>query len=76
MQAGEEKYNHLDAAEVGKVEKAIAEKSDWYNRWASFFVVLAIAVVFGVYSNQKKDFIENLASCLSVCSFKKELKIF
>lgn len=32
--AGEEKFNHLDPAEVGKVEKAIKEKSDWYNRMA------------------------------------------
>jgi hypothetical protein len=32
MQAGEEKYSHLDADEVGKVEKAISEKSEWFNR--------------------------------------------
>jgi hypothetical protein len=33
FQAGEEKYSHLDAAEVGKVEKAITEKSEWYNKY-------------------------------------------
>jgi hypothetical protein len=32
VQAGEEKYSHLDPAEVGKVEKAITEKTEWYNR--------------------------------------------
>jgi len=32
--AGDEKFNHLDAAEVGKVEKAITEKTEWYNRMA------------------------------------------
>ena len=30
--AGEEKYSHLDAADVSKVEKSITEKSDWFNR--------------------------------------------
>jgi hypothetical protein len=34
VQAGEEKYSHLDPAEVGKVEKAITEKTEWYNRSA------------------------------------------
>merc|ERR1712062_918517 len=30
--AGDEKYNHLDAAEVDKVQKAIQEKQDWFNK--------------------------------------------
>jgi len=34
FKAGDEKFNHLDPAEVGKVEKAIAEKTEWYNRMA------------------------------------------
>lgn len=32
---GDEKFNHLDKAEVAKVEKSIVEKSDWFNRMAS-----------------------------------------
>jgi len=32
FKAGDEKFNHLDAAEVEKVQKAIAEKQDWFNR--------------------------------------------
>merc|ERR1719327_1821753 len=30
--AGDEKYNHLEAAEVDKVQKAINEKQDWFSR--------------------------------------------
>ncbi|XP_050688436.1 heat shock 70 kDa protein 4-like isoform X2 [Eriocheir sinensis] len=29
---GEEKYNHLDAAQVEKVEKAVVEKQDWIDK--------------------------------------------
>merc|ERR1719412_3537827 len=29
---GDEKYNHLDAAEVDKVQKSILEKQDWFNK--------------------------------------------
>ena len=29
---GDEKYNHLDAAEVDKVQKSIHEKQDWFNK--------------------------------------------
>merc|ERR1712038_678544 len=29
---GDEKYNHLDAAEVDKVKKSINEKQDWFNK--------------------------------------------
>merc|ERR1719412_1873876 len=29
---GDEKYNHLDAAEVEKVKKSINEKQDWFNK--------------------------------------------
>jgi len=29
---GDEKYNHLEAAEVDKVQKAINEKQDWFSR--------------------------------------------
>lgn len=32
---GEDKFNHLDKEQVAKVEKAINEKSDWFNRMAS-----------------------------------------
>ena len=32
MQGGDEKYNHLEAAEVEKVQKAINEKQDWFSR--------------------------------------------
>ena len=32
MQAGEDKFSHLDTLEVEKVQKAIAEKQDWFNR--------------------------------------------
>jgi hypothetical protein len=40
FQAGEEKYSHLDAAEVGKVEKAITEKSEWYNKYVFQYSIL------------------------------------
>lgn len=30
--AGEEKFSHLDSLEVEKVQKAIVEKQDWFNR--------------------------------------------
>merc|ERR1712038_2067480 len=29
---GDEKYNHLDAAEVDKVKKSIHEKQEWFNK--------------------------------------------
>merc|ERR1719411_2433945 len=29
---GDEKYNHLDVAEVEKVKKSIQEKQDWFNK--------------------------------------------
>merc|ERR1712088_1081446 len=32
FKAGDEKFNHLDTAEVEKVQKAIAEKQDWFSR--------------------------------------------
>ena len=32
FKAGDKKCNHLDAVEVEKVQKAIAEKQDWFNR--------------------------------------------
>ena len=32
FKAGDEKFNHLDNAEVEKVQKAIAEKQDWFSR--------------------------------------------
>merc|ERR1712038_297656 len=32
FRAGDEKYNHLDAAEVDKVKKSINEKQDWFNK--------------------------------------------
>jgi heat shock protein len=32
LQAGDDKFNHLDTAEVEKVQKAIQEKQDWFNR--------------------------------------------
>ena len=32
MQAGDEKYNHLDAAEVDKVQKSINEKQEWFSK--------------------------------------------
>lgn len=32
FKAGDEKFNHLDVAEVEKVQKAIAEKQDWFSR--------------------------------------------
>ena len=32
LQGGDEKYNHLEAAEVEKVQKAINEKQDWFSR--------------------------------------------
>ena len=32
LQAGDEKFNHLDVAEVEKVQKAIQEKQDWFDR--------------------------------------------
>merc|ERR1719219_2641155 len=30
--AGDEKYNHLDVAEVDKVQKSISEKQDWFSK--------------------------------------------
>lgn len=32
FKAGDEKFNHLDVAEVDKVQKAIQEKQDWFDR--------------------------------------------
>merc|ERR1712218_100955 len=32
FKAGDEKFNHLDTTEVEKVQKAIAEKQDWFSR--------------------------------------------
>lgn len=32
FKAGDEKFNHLDSLEVEKVQKAIMEKQDWFNR--------------------------------------------
>lgn len=32
FKAGEDKFSHLDTLEVEKVQKAIAEKQDWFNR--------------------------------------------
>lgn len=32
FKGGDEKYNHLEAAEVEKVQKAINEKQDWFSR--------------------------------------------
>jgi len=32
FKAGDEKFNHLDTAEVEKVQKAIGEKQDWFSR--------------------------------------------
>jgi len=32
FKAGDEKFNHLDGVEVEKVQKAIDEKQDWFNR--------------------------------------------
>jgi len=32
FKAGDEKFNHLDTAEVEKVQKAIQEKQDWFDR--------------------------------------------
>jgi len=32
FKAGDEKFSHLDIAEVEKVQKAIGEKQDWFNR--------------------------------------------
>ena len=32
FQGGDEKYNHLDAAEVDKVIKSITEKQEWFSK--------------------------------------------
>jgi len=32
LKAGDEKFSHLDQAEVEKVQKAIAEKQEWFSR--------------------------------------------
>merc|ERR1712223_1927051 len=32
FRAGDEKYNHLDAAEVDKVQKSILEKQEWFQK--------------------------------------------
>jgi len=32
FKAGDEKFNHLDTLEVEKVQKAINEKQEWFNR--------------------------------------------
>lgn len=38
---GDEKFNHLDLGEVEKVQKAIGEKQDWFNRMCSELQKLA-----------------------------------
>lgn len=63
--AGEEKYSHLDAAEVGKVEKAITEKSEWYNRVAAEIAKLAKTAdppVLASQFSQEKEAFWNMAS--------------
>ena len=57
FKAGDEKFNHLDAAEVEKVQKAIAEKQDWFNRMCadvskmvSFSFVIEWRFVFSLFS--------------------------
>ena len=58
FKAGDEKFNHLDAAEVEKVQKAIAEKQDWFNRMCadvskmvSFSLVIEWKSVFSLLRN-------------------------
>ena len=58
FKAGDEKFNHLDAAEVEKVQKAIVEKQDWFNRMCadvskmvSFSLVIEWKSVFSLLRN-------------------------
>jgi len=64
---GDEKFNHLDQAEVAKVEKAITEKSDWYNRMASELTKLTKyqdPPVLASQFTQEKDAFWNMASSI------------
>jgi len=63
--AGDEKFNHLDAAEVDKVMKAIGEKSEWYNRMAGEISKLTKTMdppVLASQFYQEKDAFWNMAS--------------
>lgn len=65
FKAGEEKYSHLDAAEVGKVEKAITEKSEWFNKVAGEIAKLgktADPPVLAAQFSQEKESFWNMAS--------------
>jgi len=65
--SGEEKFNHLDQAEVAKVEKAITEKSDWYNRMASELTKLTKyqdPPVLASQFTQEKDAFWSMASSI------------
>ncbi|XP_023335188.1 heat shock 70 kDa protein 4 [Eurytemora carolleeae] len=65
FKAKDEKFNHLDEAEVSKVEKAIAEKSDWYQRMATEISKLSKTVDPPVLASQfiqEKDAFWNMAS--------------
>jgi len=62
---GDEKFNHLDPAEVSKVEKAIAEKLEWFNRMAGELSKLAKTADPPVLASQfiqEKDSFWNMAS--------------
>jgi len=65
FKAGDEKFNHLDPAEVAKVEKAIAEKTEWYNRMAGEINKLSKTGEPPVLASQflqEKDAFWNMAS--------------
>jgi len=65
FKGGDEKFNHLDPAEVGKVEKAIAEKTEWFNRMAGEVGKLTKTMDPPVLASQffqEKDSFWNMAS--------------
>merc|ERR550519_1666452 len=63
--AGDEKYNHLDAAEVDKVQKSIHEKQDWFNKMCADIQKLektADPPVLAAQFTQEKDQFWQMAS--------------
>jgi len=65
FKGGDEKFNHLDPAEVSKVEKAIAEKLEWFNRMAGELNKMAKTADPPVLASQfiqEKDSFWNMAS--------------
>nr|XP_045623651.1 97 kDa heat shock protein-like [Procambarus clarkii] len=52
---GDEKYNHLDGAQVEKVEKAIAEKQDWVDKNLGLITSTSLHVDLPITASQVRS---------------------